>query len=98
MKRVAGACVAGAIAIGLLLSGSARAQAPRAGDVGPDLSGIWRSASDRYLSNLAADGALVPLQPWAAALYKERQAAKGQGNPSDRCLPRGMPGVMLARD
>ncbi len=98
MKRIAGACVAGAVALGLLLSGSARAQAPRTGDVGPDLSGIWRSASDRYLSNLAADGALVPLQPWAAALYKERQAGKGQGNPSDRCLPRGIPGVMLARD
>jgi hypothetical protein len=98
MKRMAGAWVAGGIAIGLLLSGSARAQGPRTGDGGPDLSGIWRSASDRYLANLAADGAQVLFQPWAAALYKDRQAGKGQGNPSDRCLPRGIPGVMLARD
>jgi hypothetical protein len=98
MKRIAGACIAGGIAIGLLLSGSARAQGPRTGNGGPDLSGIWRSASDRYLSNLAADGAPVQFQPWAAALYKDRQAGKGEGNPSDRCLPRGIPGVMLARD
>lgn len=98
MKRIAGVCVAGVIAIGLLLSDSARAQGPRTEDSGADLSGIWRSASDRYLSNLAAGGALAPLQPWAAALFKERQAGKGQGNPSDRCLPRGIPGVMLARD
>jgi hypothetical protein len=97
MKRIAGACVAGGIAIGLLLSGSARAQGPRTGDGRPDLSGIWRSASDRYLTDLAA-GAQVPFQSPAAALYKERQANKGKGNPADRCLPRGIPGVMLGHD
>ena len=97
MKQIAGACIAGGIAIGLLLSGSARAQGPRTADGRPDLSGIWRSASDRYLADLAG-GSQTPFQPWAATLFKERQAGKGQGNPSDRCLPRGIPGVMLARD
>ena len=98
MKSVTGSCVAGGIAIGLLLSGAARAQAPRAQDGRPDLSGIWRSASDRYLANLAGGGGQVPFQPWAAALYKERQASKGRGSPVDRCLPRGIPGSMLVRD
>jgi hypothetical protein len=89
---------AGAIVIGLLMSGSARAQAPRTQDGRPDLSGIWRSTTDRHRENLAAGGAQVLFQPWAAALYKDRQASKGKGNPADRCLSRGIPGAMLVRD
>ena len=37
-----------------------------------DLSGIWAASDGKYLQNLAADGVEVPMQPWAAALYKER--------------------------
>lgn len=73
------------------------APAPRASDGKPDLSGIWRSASDKYLSNLAADSVEVPFQPWAAALFKERQAYEGKDRPSGRCLPRGVPAVMLVQ-
>ncbi|MBI4886332.1 MAG: hypothetical protein HY824_04515, partial [Acidobacteria bacterium] len=61
------------------------------------LSGIWRSASEKYLANLGADGPQLLLQPWAAALYKDRLAGRVKGRPSDRCLPRGLPGVMLVR-
>ena len=31
-------------------------------------------------------------------LYDERRAANGRGRPADRCLPRAVPGMMLARD
>jgi len=74
------------------------APAPKMPDGKPDLSGIWRSASDKYLANLAADGVAVPFQPWAAALFKERQGIEGKDRPSGRCLPRGVPATMLARD
>jgi hypothetical protein len=90
--------IAGGIAIALLLWGPARAQGPRTADGKPDLSGVWRSTSGRYLANLAAGGVQVPFQSWSAALYKERQAGKGKGNPADRCLPRGIPGAMLSRE
>jgi hypothetical protein len=90
--------IAGGIAIGLSMPAFSIAQGPRSADGRPDLSGVWRSASDRYLVNLAAGGLAVPFQDWSAALYKQRQASKGKGKPSDRCLPRGIPGAMLSRD
>lgn len=74
------------------------APAPKAPDGKPDLSGIWRSSNEKYLRNLAADGIEVPFQPWAAALFKERQGYQGKDRPSGRCLPRGVPAVMLVRD
>ena len=74
------------------------ASAPRTADGKPDLSGVWRAIHDRYLTNLAADGIRVPFLPQAAAEYKKRQANRGKGRPSDRCLPRGVPSAMLARD
>lgn len=74
------------------------APAPTMPDGKPDVSGIWRSASDKYLTNLAADLVKLPFQSWAAALYKQRQANKGKDRPSGRCLPRGVPSAMLVRD
>lgn len=74
------------------------APAPKTADGKTDLSGIWRSASGKYLANLAADGVQVPFQPWAAAIFKERQRADSKDRPSGRCLPRGVPSMMLVRE
>ena len=66
------------------------APAPRTADGKPDFSGIWVPAEGKYLPNLAVDGVEVPFQPWAAALYKERQENHGKGRPSERCLTHGV--------
>ena len=59
-----------------------------------DLSGFWMPADVvRHLLNLAVDlkPEDVPLQPWAAALYKERIDNNGKDHPGVRCLPSGIP-------
>ena len=33
----------------------------------------------------------VPFQPWAAELFKQRQANKMRDNPMIQCLPAGVP-------
>src|SRR6202022_1555131 len=66
------------------------APAPKTRDGKPDLSGIWAAADGKYLQNLAADGVEVPMQPLAAALYKERSENHGKGRPSERCLTHGV--------
>ena len=68
---------------------------PRAADGHPDLSGIWNRVDPKYLPNLAADGVDVPMQPWAATLYNERQANLGKDRPSGFCLPHGIPDAMM---
>lgn len=98
--------MAGALAIGLVVSACGRtqerqvvdSQVPRLPDGKPNLSGIWRSANDAYRRNLAADGIQVLFQPSAAALFEERQSGKGNSNPAERCLPRGVPAAMVVRD
>ena len=83
------------------------APVPRASDGRPDLSGIWQAASDpngraggientvapRYLVDITADvpPAEVPFQPWARALYLERNARSRIDNPLIKCLPAGIP-------
>lgn len=71
------------------------APAPRATNGKPDLSGIWTADSGKYLDNLAGEGVEVPIQPWAAALYKERHDSLGRDKPQVRCLPHGAPDAML---
>jgi hypothetical protein len=71
------------------------APAPKTPDGKPDLSGIWTTNSGKYLDNLAGEGAEVPLQPWAAAIYKERHDTQGRDKPQVRCLPHGAPDAML---
>lgn len=63
------------------------APAPRGRDGKPDLSGIWTVTSGKYLENLGADGVAIPMVPWAAKLYAERQENNGRDRPSGRCLP-----------
>lgn len=71
------------------------APAPRTPEGKPDLSGIWHADNGRYLSNLAGSGVDVPMQPWAAAVYKERLDSLGRDKPQVRCLPHGVPDAML---
>jgi hypothetical protein len=63
------------------------APAPKAADGKPDLSGIWKASTGKYLANLAVDGIDVGMQPWAAKVLQERQENFGIDRPSGRCLP-----------
>src|ERR671923_2355585 len=55
-----------------------KAPPPRTPDGKPDLSGIWRAATNRYIGNLGADvQGGVPFQPHAAAVYKQRLDNEG---------------------
>src|SRR5688572_16670805 len=66
------------------------APAPRTPDGKPSLAGVWRNIDIKYLQNLAADGIEVPMTPWAATVYKQRQETNSKGRPSERCLPHGI--------
>jgi hypothetical protein len=100
MTSIPARWIGSGIAIALLLCGVGGAQeraVPATRDRKPDLSGIWRSASNRYLTDLSAGSARVSFQPWARTVYEQRRAGNGKSRPSDRCLPRGVPSMMLAR-
>jgi hypothetical protein len=64
-----------------------KAPTPKTADGKPDFSGIWRSPSQKYLENLAADGIMVPMTPWAQQIFKQRQDNHGLDRPSASCLP-----------
>ena len=68
------------------------APAPRKADGTPSLGGIWR-VNGKYLTNVAADlkPGEVPFQPWAEAVYKERNESNGKDHPGAQCLPSGIP-------
>jgi len=72
------------------------APAPRLPDGRPDLSGLWNAVDGRFLTNIARRaGFEAPFQPWAAAVFKERQDTQGRDRPAGRCLPHSIPGAML---
>src|SRR5689334_1541609 len=67
---------------------------PRRIDGKVDFSGFWMPSDNvRHLINLATDmkPEEIPLQPWAAEVYKERIDNNGIGHPGVRCLPSGIP-------
>jgi hypothetical protein len=72
------------------------APAPKTADGKPDLSGLWKAPSGKYLANLAADlkPEEVPFQPWAAALFRERQESLAKDRPTAWCIPHGVPDQM----
>src|ERR1700730_3991814 len=55
------------------------APAPRTRDGDAHLSRIWRASTGKYLGILAADGFMVPFQPWAQALYQQRLDNNSKG-------------------
>jgi hypothetical protein len=76
------------------------APTPRTPDGKPDLSGMWwmpnpgpanTGVPPKYLNNIAADlkPEDVPMQPWAAELFKQRGATFSKDFPYTRCLPSG---------
>jgi hypothetical protein len=79
-----------------LPNGKVDLQAParRMADGHPDLQGFWLPVPlTKFLLNLAADmkPEEIPLQPWAATLYRERIENNGKDHPGVRCLPSGIP-------
>ena len=72
------------------------APAPRTADGKPDLSGLWAMNAGPYLNNIAADLKPEEIQPWAAALRKQRMEDLWKDDPSSfRCLPMGPRGNLL---
>jgi hypothetical protein len=70
------------------------APAPRTSDGKPDLSGLWHQPNGvKYTVNLAADlkPADVPFQPWAQALYQQRQDSISKDDPVGHCNFPGIP-------
>ncbi|HEX4278669.1 MAG TPA: hypothetical protein VHZ74_25110, partial [Bryobacteraceae bacterium] len=77
------------------------APAPRTADHKPDLSGLWAAPRRPCPPDGCADQMIgaqfldigfgvkggLPLQPWAAAILKERTAQNGKDDPTSRCLP-----------
>jgi hypothetical protein len=72
------------------------APVPRASDGKPDLSGIWRRDDPRPNENLLPDGTEAPMLPWAAELYKRRQATLGYDRPMTYCMPHGVPDAVTS--
>ena len=69
------------------------APAPRQADGKPDLGGIWMPNGVRYAANIAADmkPGDIPFQPWAEALYRQRQATHSKDDPVGHCNLPGVP-------
>lgn len=72
------------------------APAPRQPDGKPDLNGLWNAVDGRFLTNISRRAGIEPpFQPWAKALFDERQANQGRDRPAGFCLPHGVPDAML---
>ena len=70
------------------------APAPRGADGKPSLDGIWQQPNGvKYTVNIAADlkPEDVPMQPWAAAIYKHRQDTLSKEDPVGYCHLPGVP-------
>jgi hypothetical protein len=77
------------------------APAPRAADGHPDLTGIWISSrkytnpNGRGLEKYMSMGSKAPMLPNAEKAYAENTAHGDVADPSERCLPDGVPNHMI---
>jgi len=71
------------------------AKAPRTPDGRPNLSGLWTIETEEFWEDIGAGlkPEEVPLQPWAATLFRERRTNLGKDNPIARCMPAGVPTI-----
>jgi hypothetical protein len=71
------------------------APAPTAADGKPDLSGLYDIDSGRLFQDIAADirPQDFPIQPWAAALARQREQDMRKGDPYSHCLPPVVPRI-----
>ena len=65
------------------------ALAPRTADGRPDLSGVWQVKQGSYLIYVTSDLKPEEIQPWAAALYKQRAESFRRDTDGIACLPPG---------
>src|SRR5512142_1506355 len=67
------------------------APAPKTADGRPILTGLWKPVGG-YVVNIAKDlkPGEVPFQPWAEALYKQRQETQSKDDPTGWCVPGGV--------
>jgi hypothetical protein len=65
------------------------APAPRAADGKPDLSGVWRVRQSSYLFYVTSPLKPADIEPWAAAIYKQRADNFRSDTDGIRCLPPG---------
>jgi hypothetical protein len=68
------------------------APAPKTRAGVPDVAGLWEPVGG-YIGNLARDlkPGTVPFQPWAEALYRQRQENQSKDDPTGNCIPGGVP-------
>jgi hypothetical protein len=68
------------------------APAPRTADGRIDISGIWDPTSRMFI-NIVTNPKTgeLPMQPWAAALYKQRRDNESIDDPTGHCIPGGVP-------
>ena len=69
-----------------------KAPAPKQPDGKPDLSGVWTPAPG-YIGDITRDmkQGELPIQPWAADLYKQRRDTLSKDDPTGWCVPGGVP-------
>jgi hypothetical protein len=65
------------------------APAPRSADGKPDLSGVWMVQNSGSLFYMGGDLKPEEIQPWAAALLKQREANYRSDTDGINCLPPG---------
>src|SRR5690348_9585082 len=65
------------------------APAPKSSDGKPDLSGVWMVKNSGSLFYLAFDLKPNEIQPWAAALYKQREQNYRNDTDGINCRPPG---------